>query len=546
MREKSQEEEKREDLLSFQKDNRYFYQIFSKAKKNFLFGFFYVQSRMKFIILTFLFISFIYGSTLNLSMSSNPSRINPILATDSASSEIADWIFNGLFKYDKDGNIITDLASSYKFINKTTLLVNIRKNILWHDGKKFTAHDVVFTYNTIKSPKIYTPITTSFKKVKSVKALNNYQLEIIYKEPYFKALEIWMVGILPQHILENEKDIMTSDFNKKPIGTGPYILKELKISQDIILQVNKNYFQEVPKINTINYKFIPDATSSFYMLKQKQIDLGGLTPIQIDRQIDTDFKNDFNIFEKPSFGYTYLGFNLKSEKFKNKKLREAVAYAIDKQQIIDILFFGHAQVCNGPFLPGTFAFNKKVQTRKLNKEKAKTLLQELGYDEHNRFQFEVITNANNTTRVNAAQIIQHQLLQVGIDMKIRVMEWQAFLNTVVHPRNFDALILGWSLALMPDARSIWHSQSNRTGGFNFIAYKNETVDQLIEQGEVTIDKDHLSIIYKKLFQTISDDLGYIFLYIPNSITTINKNIKNVTPALTGVMHNQEKWEKIDE
>jgi len=352
-----------------------------------------------------------------------------------------------------------------------------------------------------------------------------------------------MVGILPKHLLENEKDLMTSSFNKKPIGTGSYKLKEFKTSQDIVLEVNKNYFSKVPNIEKIIYKFVPDSTTSFYMLKQKQLDIGSLTPIQTDRQIDTEFKHNFAIYEKPSFGYTYLGFNLKSEKFKNKKIREAISLAVDKKEMIDILFFGHASMCNGPFLPGTFAFNKDIKVVSQNLKRAKEILQQLGYNKKNRFTFTVVTNTNNSIRVNAAQILQYQLAKIDIDMKIRVVEWQAFLNTVVHPRNFEAVILGWGLSLMPDARSIWHSSSDVTGGFNFVGYSNKKVDRLIEKGEVTIDKKELGRIYKQLFKEITDDIPYIFLYIPNSISVVNRKIKNIKPALTGIMHNEQEWIK---
>jgi peptide/nickel transport system substrate-binding protein len=243
------------------------------------------------MVIFFLLSNIILANTLNLSLSSNPSRINPILSTDSASSEISNWIFNGLFKYDKDGNIVVDLAKNYHFKDKKTLIINLKKNVKWHDGVELTAQDILFTFNMINNPKIYTPTTSSFTKVESVRMLDKYSLEIKYKEVYFKALEIWMVGILPYHILKDEKDLMTSDFNKQPIGTGSYKLKELKISQDIILEVNKDYFDKVPKIEKINYKFVPDPTTAFYMLKQKQLDLGGLTPIQVDRQIDNKFKD---------------------------------------------------------------------------------------------------------------------------------------------------------------------------------------------------------------------------------------------------------------
>jgi peptide/nickel transport system substrate-binding protein len=498
---------------------------------------------MKLFLSILLYSITIFASTLNLSISSNPSRINPILATDSASSEISSWIFNGLFKYDKDGNIVCDLAKSYKFLDKTTLEIKLKQNVKWHDGVEFTASDVLFTYNTINNPKIYTPIKSNFKKVIWVKIIDSYTVIVKYNEPYFKALEIWLTGILPKHKLQNSKDIMTDSFNKHPIGTGSYKLDQLKISQDIVLVKNNDYFDLVPNIDKIRYKFIPDPTTSFYMLKQKQLDLGGLTPMQVDRQLDNKFRKEFNIFEKQSFSFTYMGFNLKNKKFKNKKIREAISLAIDKKQILDILFFGHAKVCQGPFLPGTFAYNKDVIQTTYDLKKAKKILKSLGYDKNHRFSFEVITNTNNSTRVNAAQILQYQLAKAGIDMKIRVLEWQAFLNTVVHPRKFEAIILGWGMSLMPDARSIWHSSSDIKGGFNFIGYKNNQVDRLIEQGETTINKKDLSKIYKQIYTKISKDIPYIFLYIPNSITAVNKDIKNVTPSLTGIMHNQPLWIK---
>ena len=498
---------------------------------------------MRILILLPLLLISLYSSTLNLYISSNPSRINPILSSDSASSEITDWIFNGLFKYDKDGNVVCDLAKSYKFETSTKLIVKLKQNVKWHDGELFNSDDVIFTFNMINSPKVFTPTKSSFDMVKNVKKIDKFTIEITYKQPYFKALETWMTGLLPYHLLKNEKDLMTSRFNKNPIGTGPYKLKTLTISSDIILTANDKYFDGKPKIDKISYKFIPDTTTAFYTLKQGKLDIGGLTPIQIDRQINNKFKKDFKIFEKPSFGYTYLGFNLKGDKFKGIKIRQALSLAINRQEMVDILFFGHGKVCTGPFLPKTFAFNEKIKAPTQNIRKAKELLKQMGYDKDNPFEFQVITNANNSIRVNAAQILQYQLQKVGIKMKIRVMEWQAFLNTIVHPRNFDAIILGWGLSLMPDARPLWHSNSDKKGGFNLVGYSNKNVDKLIDEGAKTIDKNKLSTIYKEIFTKISSDLPYLFLYIPNSITIVNNNIKNVTDSIIGVTHNQKDWIK---
>ena len=497
---------------------------------------------MKFLTYYLLLLTYLNASTLNLSMTSSPSRLNPILANDTASSEISDWLFNGLFKYDKNGNPTVELAKSYNFETATKLIIKLRDDVLWHDNVKLTSKDIIFTYEKIIDPKVFNSIKSNFQEVQSVKALDEYTIEVIYKNPYFKALETWMVGILPYHILKDEKDLMTSSFNKNPIGTGSYKLKEFKQGQDIELIANDDYFEGKPKIEKILYQFLPDPNTSFLYLKQKKLDLGGLTPIQVDRQLDDNFKKNYNILQKPSLSYTYLGFNLKNEKFKDIRIRKALSYAVNRQELVDILFFGYGKACNGPFLPDSFAYNDEVQTPVQDINKAKELLKEAGYDENNPFTFEIVTNTGNDIRINAAQILQYQLQKAGIIMNIRVMEWQAFLNTVVHPRKFEAVLLGWSLALMPDAYPLWHSSSAKLGGFNLVSYENKKVDELIEKGSSTINRDELGKIYKEIFKTINDDLPYLFLYIPDSITVVNKDIKNIEPSVIGIMHNQKDWE----
>lgn len=498
---------------------------------------------MKKIIFLFIFTLSLFSSTLHLSISANPSRINPILATDSASGEISGWIFNSLVKYDKNGNIVGDLAKSFKFLDDKTIIFKLRDNVYWHDGVKFTSKDVVFTYKTIISPKVFTPYASEFRYVKDVEIIDELTIKVTYKKPYFKALHTWMMGILPEHILKDEKDLMTSRFNQNPIGTGPYKLKKFKISEDIVLEANENYFEHKPYIEKIVYHFIPDPSTQFLMLKSKKLDVGSLSPLQYERQIDEDFKSYYKIVEQISHGYTYLGFNLKKKKFQDRRVREALNLAIDKKELVDILFFSHGRVCTGPFMPKTFAFNEDVKVPKVDLKRAKKLLREAGYDENNPFEFEIATNSNNSIRLYAAQIIQHQLSKIGVKVKIKAMEWQAFLNTIVHPRNFETILLGWGLGLTPDAYPLWHSKSDKPGGFNLVGYHNKEVDRLIEEAETTVDKEKLSKIYKKIFKLISDDLPYIFLYIPNSITVVNKSIKPIEPSIIGIFHNEIDWIK---
>ncbi len=165
---------------------------------------------------------------------------------------------------------------------------------------------------------------------------------------------------------------MTSKFNKNPIGTGPYKLNSLKNSSDIVLNANEKYFEGKPKIDKIHYKFYPDTTTSFLMLKQQKLDVSSLTPIQIDRQVNKEFYKNYQIIEEPAFSYTYMAFNLKNKKFQDRKVRKALSLAINRQEMVDILFFGHGKVCNGPFLPGTFAYDESIKPIKQDIKKQKS------------------------------------------------------------------------------------------------------------------------------------------------------------------------------
>ena len=353
---------------------------------------------MKFFL--FLLLSWtLEASTLHLATSTNPARLNPILATDSSSSEIAGFLFNGLVKFDKDSKlIIGDLARKFYFLDNKTLIFELRDNVLWHDGAPFSAKDVLFTYQTLISDKISSPYSAGFRFVQSVKVLDKYTVEVKYKQAYFKALETWMMGILPEHILRDEENMMSSKFNTAPIGTGAYKLEQLEFSKNIVLAAFDEYFEGRAKIDKISFHVIADPMTRFLMLKSSQLDLGSIEPMAYERQLHDDFFTKFNIYEKISLSYTYLGFNLRLEKFKNPKVREALSLAIDRQELVDILYFKHAQVCSGPFLPGTVAFNEDVKVPTLDIKRSKKLLKEAGYNDENPFEFEIVTSNSSPIR----------------------------------------------------------------------------------------------------------------------------------------------------
>lgn len=484
------------------------------------------------------------AATLHLSASSNPARLNPLIATDSASSSIAGFLFNSLVKYDESGTkIVGDLAESYRFITPTLIEFKLRRGVLWHDGAPFSARDVAFTYELIRSPKVITPYASDFRIVKSVRIMDEYTLRVAYEKPYFKALEIWMMGIVPRHILEKEGDVMGSRFNTAPVGTGPYVLKKLEFSKQIVLEANPRYFEHPPKIGKIVFHVIADPMTRFLMLKSNRIDVSSLEPMQYERQLDGAFHKRFKTLELPSHSYTYLGFNLRLKKFQDPRVREALSLAINRKALIDLLFLGHGKICTGPFLPGSKGYNAKVKAPKRDLARARALLKAAGYDEKNPLSFEIATSNSNMIRPYAAEIMQRQLAEVGVRVSLRVMEWQAFLNTVVAPRKFDTVLLGWALSLTPDPYALWHSDSDVPGGFNLVGYRSSKTDRLIEEMEGSVDPEKIAALQRRIYERIAHDNPYLFLVVPNDINVYSRSIRGIKPTINGIWEDYIDWEK---
>lgn len=478
-------------------------------------------------------------------------RLLPLLASDSASGDISGWIFNGLTKYDKNLRIIGDLAESWDILsNGLEIIFYLRKGVLWHDGVEFTADDVIFTYNKVIDPKVPTPYSSIYGPVERVESLDKYTVRVLYKEPYAPALESWGMGILPKHILEG-KDISDEYYNRNPIGTGPYKLKEWITGQKIVLKAFDNYFEGKPKIQHYIARVISDTATMFLELKSGGIDFMGLTPPQYKLQANKDkFNRYFQKFRYPSFGYTYLGYNLLDQRFADKRVRKALTHAINKKDIIAGVLLGYGIPCTGPFPSESWAYNTQVKDLEYNPDKAIELLTEAGWkkgkngllQKHGEtFSFTVLVNQGNEARLKTAQIIKENLKKIGIDMKIKVLEWQAMLHEFIDKKRFEAVIMGWALSRDPDIYDIWHSSKTKEGEFNFISYKNEEIDKLLIEGRRTFDFSKRQKIYHRIHEILSEEQPCTFLYVPDALPVIHKRFKGVEKAPIGIWHNFIHW-----
>jgi peptide/nickel transport system substrate-binding protein len=493
-----------------------------------------------------------YGDILVEGSIGDASNLIPLLASDSASHGISGMVFNGLLKYDKDLKIVGDLAESWE-VSKDGLVITfrLRANVRWHDGRPLTAEDVLYTYRVTVDPKTPTAYAGDFLKVKKAEVLDERTFRVTYDKPFAPALMSWSVAILPRHLLEG-KDITASPLGRHPVGTGPYQFKEWVTGQKIVLVSNPGYFEGRPYIDGYILRIIPDTATMFLELRANGIDRMGLTPLQYTRQTENPlFRKNYNKFRYLSFAYTYLGYNLNNPLFADKRVRQAIAHAVNREEIIEGVLLGLGKPATGPYKPGTWAYNANVRQYPYDPGRARALLAEAGWKDGNGdgilekngqpFAFEILTNQGNEVRAKCAEIIQRRLAEVGIRAKIRIVEWAAFVNDFINKRKFDATILGWSIPPEPDLYDVWHSSKTGPRELNFISYKNEEVDRLIVQARETFDQALRKRCYDRIQEILAEEQPYLFLYVPDALPIIHSRIRGVETAPLGIGWNFIKW-----
>jgi len=474
---------------------------------------------------------------LVMSLGGEISVINPILSTDSTSSAIEGVIFTGLVKVDKNLNFIPDLAKSWK-VSKNGLVWTfyLRKDVTWHDGASFTAEDAKFTFDTILNPKVNSVRRGDYiidgKPIKFT-VVNKYTLKALLPKPFAPFLSSASMGILPKHLLEG-KVLDMSDFNRHPVGTGPFIFVEYKAGDHVIVKRNPKYYGGCPKLAEILFKIIPDENTSLVALRSGDIDETGVPP--------KDFHpmKHVNLFKYDDLVYTYLGFNLRSPKFADVRVRRALSCAVNRKQLIGLIFLGQASPAYSPCAPISWAYSDAVQKYEYDPKKAKELLKQAGAK---NLEFTVLINHGSKEREKAAIILQQQFERVGVKMNIKVLEWSALLkviNAKNDPKDFDAVIIGWSTGVDPDSYSIWHS-SQYPKGLNFVGYKNPDVDKLLDAGRREQSKAGRKKIYARMYKDITNDAPYIFLWYPEVLAGVRDRVGGLSqPGPAGLFVDIEK------
>ncbi len=492
------------------------------------------------------------GDTIVVGSIGDASNLLPALASDSSSFDIIGLVYSGLVRYDKDLKIEGDLASSWDISpDGLQITFHLRPGVKWHDGADFTAADVEYTWRVMTDPKTPTAYGEDFRQVRKLEVLDPLTVRVTYGEIFAPALISWSFSVMPRHLLQGQ-DITASPLARAPVGTGPYRFKEWRPGEKIVLEAYDGYWEGRPYIDRYLYRIIPDSATMFLELSAGNLDEMGLDPVQYTRQTGTDFfAKNYRKYRYLADSYSYLGFNLKLPLFQDRRVRQAISHAVNKQEIIDIVLLGLGQEATGPYKPGTWAYNDEVRRYPFDQARAAALLAEAGWNargpdgvlvkEGKRLAFTLMTNQGNKTRAKAAEVVQKNLKAVGIDVSIRIVEWAAFLKEFVNPKKFDAVILGWTIPRDPDAFDVWHSSKTGPAELNHVSFRNAEADALIEKGRRTFDQEQRRQAYRRFQEILAEEQPYVFLYVPDALPIVAARFRGIEPAAAGISHNFTKW-----
>lgn len=492
------------------------------------------------------------GDTLVDASIGDASNLIPALSSDTASSAVSGMAYSGLVKYDKDLKIIPDLAESWEFSeDNRTITFKLKPDLTWADGTPFTAQDCVFTWKLMSDPDTPTAYGESFQQIESAEAVDDLTFRVTYKNVLAKALITWGFGIMPKHLLEGA-DLDSSPLARTTVGTGPFQLESWEVGQRIIQKPNERYHGGRPYLDRLVTRFIPDTTTQFMELETGSLDMMTLDPDQwLMAHEKPQLMERYDFHSYMAFAYTYLGFNFRDPRLADVRVRRAIAMAIDKDELVEGVLLGLGRVANGPFKPDMWSCNQNVKPHPFDPAAAKQLLAEAGWVDSNSdgvvdkdgqaFVLTIATNQGNRNREMTGLIIQSRLKDVGIEVKLIIVEWAAFLKEFLDKGNFEAIIMGWTIPMDPDLFDVWNSTKTNPGQLNFIGYANAEVDALIDTGRFTIDQDVRKRAYDRIQEIFHEEVPYVFLYVPDSLIAVSKRFVGPEPAPAGLTWNFDRW-----
>lgn len=482
----------------------------------------------------------------------DPPTLNPVLAGDETAFTVLSNIYESLL--DMDFETLGPkplLAKKWEIsADHLTYTLWLREDVKWHDGKAFTADDVIFTFETINNPKVDAArYRNYFKDITKIEKLGPHVVRFVYAKPYFKALEmIGGMAIIPKHIFGNGEDFNTHPANRFPVGTGAYKFGGWKSNQKIWLSRFDGYWGEEPKIRDVVYKVVPEAMVRLGLLKKGALDIEKLTAIQWVRQtVGAAFEEQFNKYRYYLPNYSYIGWNSRKPFFSDRRVRIAMTMLINRKEILDKIMLGQGELISCGFYRFGENYDESIAPYPFDPKEAVRLLEEAGWIDHDGdgirdkdgipFRFTLVGSAGSTGARTIGILLREELMRVGIRMDVQQFEWATMLNMLAN-RNFDAALMAFSTTFHEDPYQLWHS-SQASQGSNFAGFVNARADELIENGRTEFDPKKRAGLYRELHAILHYEEPVTFMFTIPTRLAVAKRFTDVKVYKRGL--NSNEW-----
>jgi peptide/nickel transport system substrate-binding protein len=472
-----------------------------------------------------------------------PRFLNPVLApTNDADRDLTRIIFSSLLKYDSQGNLMPDLAESYNVLDSgKTYEIYLKKNAFWHDGRQVTADDVIYTLQVIQDSDFRSPLRVNWVGI-DVEKIDNFGVRFRLKNAYAPFPFNLTFGILPKHVWQNisASDFALNEKNLKPIGSGPYVFKQLVKNTDgsiksIELAASKNFYLPGPFIEQLNFKFYTDEDTAVAALRKADVQgLSYISPANYTL-LKNDTKNTFNIFEIKLPRYFALFFNQTQNKaLADKNVRIALAQALDKEKLISDTLLGFGEKIDSPIIPGMLGFSDDIKIYSYDFEAASSTLSKAGWLDKNNDGIREKDGQNLEFTISTipwqelaqtAEFLKVAWSAIGVKVNIETKETANLIQENIRPRQYQALLFGELLNIDPDPFAFWHSSQVKDPGQNLSLYENAQVDAILQDARQDQDAYSRAKKYQQFNQIIAQDLPAIFLYAPQYLYPVSANLK---------------------
>jgi len=498
-------------------------------------------------------------SGMTVASTSDAVSFHPYKTTDTASGDYQGLVYTSSMLDRDPQNVeqyIGNLAERWTLDgDRVTYRFTLRPDLVWSDGQPLTSADFKWTFEQASKPENGWPYITNLEEIDSYEAPDPRTVVVRLKEPLAIGLEqADAIVPLPKHIWEK---LDWNDPNKNPeiqkptVGSGPFLLQEWAKDDHATFVPNDRYFKGRPKLERYTVRIAGSPTIAFQWLRGGEVDRSGFSPDDYEAAKRLD---NVTVYEWwPATGnWSYMGYNLRQPLLQDVRVRQALAYAVDRNTIIDRVMYGLAQPTYSAYGPTCWCYNPEVPHRDYDPARARQLLDEAGFrpgadgireKDGQRLNLRLLYGPNNSkVRERIATIVQDSFKQIGVGVEITGLEWAAYLQTLKSPpfNSWDLTVGGWQATIDPHwMYQIWSAEN--IPDLNAGAYRNPEVEALFQKGVREFDEGARKKIYGEIQTILTDEQPYIFLFMDKSYTGVNNRIGGVKPSPLGLGWNIEEW-----